>query len=59
MSDKVVGIEVKSRVIICHSTSQIVDIVSREGTIDIISNDLRLQMYSLSEVGVGVFPLLS
>ena len=59
MCQEVIGIKVYSTVIIFHSTSQVVVIVSRQGTVDIVGHNLGLEVDGLAQELVSVLPLLA
>ena len=59
MCEKILWVKVDGCIIIRHSTSKIVEIVTCKGTVDVRRHVLRLEVYGLAEESVGVLPFAS
>ena len=59
MSKEIVRVEIERRIIVGHSTTQIVNVVTCQGSIDVVACILRLQMYRLAQIRIGITTLAS
>ena len=59
MCEKILWVEVDGCIIIRHSTSKIVEIITCKCTVDVRRHVLRLEVYGLAEESVGVLPVAS
>ena len=58
MGKKVIRFNLYGLVVVGHGTSQIIIVITGQGTINIIVGRIGLKMYGLGQLCVGVFPLL-